>query len=272
MSLPRYVELETSRFCNRRCVWCPNHLTGERGVQELMDWPTFQAVIQSLSCRGYDGWLAFHNYNEPLANPRIIDEVAFARVHLARAGLSIFTNGDYLNAELFDGLVSAGLTQMRITIYPPPLHDGAPSHARLWQWLEKRTFLRSGEWSEALLRQGPALVLKKPLAIDLIFPDVSRYYDRGGTLHTLSIANRVTPCFLTSHSLSIDYHGDIKMCCNIVTGHAAHEPYLFGNVREYDPIETWNSPRFTEIRQLHRQAQWSMTPICSTCRQEIAMS
>lgn len=270
MNLPRYIEVETSRFCNRRCVWCPNHISAERGVQELMEWATFRAIIQSLARRDYGGWLAFHNYNEPLANPRITDEVAFAREHLARAGLTVFTNGDYLTAELFGGLAAAGLTQMRVTLYPRYGHDSTPSHERLWRWLDERAFLRGTEWSEAVLRQGPALVTEKPVAIELISPDVSRYYDRGGTLPALSLASRATPCHLTSHSLSIDYRGDVKMCCNIVTGHAGHEPYFLGNVREHDPVEIWESPRFAEIRRLHRRAQWSATPVCATCRQEIA--
>jgi MoaA/NifB/PqqE/SkfB family radical SAM enzyme len=270
-NVPRYIEIETSRYCNRRCSWCPNHISKERGTQELMDWSMLQSVIQSLSRRRYEGWLGFHNYNEPLANPRIIQEVASAREHLAHAALTIFTNGDYLTAELFHGLVAAGVTQIRVTVYPHPLHT-APSHASLWQWLEKRTFLHSGEWNEVVLRQGPALVLDKPVALEIISPDVSRYYDRGGTVPALSIARRTTPCFITSHSLSIDYCGDIKMCCNVVTHHAPHRQYLFGNVRECDPIDVWNSPRFAEVSREHRQARWSGTPICATCRQEIEWS
>lgn len=272
MKLPRYVEVETSRFCNRRCVWCPNHLFEKRQTQELMDWSTFQSIVYSLSRYDYTGWFAFHNYNEPLANPRIIDEVAFARKHLAHAGLTIFTNGDYLTTDLFDDLAAAGLTQMRVTVYPRSFGDNVSSHARLWSWLDKRAFLRNREWTETVLRQGPALVLHDPVAIDLISPDINRYYDRGGTLPSLSIENRASPCFLTSNSLSIDYCGNLKMCCNVVTGHAPHEAYLFANVRECDPIETWNSPRFAEVRRLHEQSDWSTTPICSTCRQEIVKS
>jgi hypothetical protein len=272
MNLPRYIEVETSRFCNRRCVWCPNHISSERGTQELMDWATFQCVIRSLALRHYDGWLAFHNYNEPLANPRIVDEVAFAREQLGGASLTVFTNGDYLTAELFAALVMAGLTQMRITIYPSPNHDVPPSQTHLWEWLDRRPFLRGAEWSEVILRQGPALVLDKPIAIELISPAISRYYDRGGTLPALSHGPRMTPCFLTSHSLSIDYRGEIKMCCNIVTGHVEHDRYFFGNVLHCDPIETWNSPDFAGIRRLHRLADWSATPVCVTCCQEIAKS
>jgi radical SAM protein with 4Fe4S-binding SPASM domain len=266
---PRYVEVETSRYCNRQCGWCPNHLSLERRSQELMDWSIFQAVIESLSRHCYDGWLAFHNYNEPLANPRIFREIAFAREQLPQAKTTIFTNGDYLTADLFDELVEAGLAQMRITVYPQTPSAEAPSHASLWRWLKRRPFLHEADWKEVSARQGPGLVLEQPVAIEIISPDISRYYDRGGMLPALSIAGRSTPCFLTSNSLSIDYRGDIKMCCNIVTGQASHEQYLFGNVRDRDPIDTWNSPRFAEVRREHRRADWSDTPICRTCRQEL---
>ncbi len=237
-----------------------------------MDSSMFQAIIGSLSRWRYEGWLAFHNYNEPLANPRITQEVALARGQLPNAKLAIYTNGDYLTSETLEELVAAGLTQMRVTVYPRASCDGAPSHGHLWQWLEKKAFLRRGDWSEAFLRQGPALVRENPVAIELISPDVSRYYDRGGMLPVLSIPHRSTPCFLTSHSLSIDYLGNIKMCCNMVTGHAPHERYMFGNVKEYDPIDLWNSPHFTQVRWYHRRARWTGTPICVTCRQEVPQS
>jgi radical SAM protein with 4Fe4S-binding SPASM domain len=233
-----------------------------------MDWSTLQSVIKSLSRHDYEGWLAFHNYNEPLANPRIIREVASARQQLAHAALTIYTNGDYLTDDLFRELTIAGVAQMRITVYPHPLHNGETSHASLWQWLEKRPFLQGGRWNEVILRQGPALVKDNRMALEIISPDISRYYDRGGTLPALSISREDRPCFITSHSLSIDYRGDIKMCCNVVTHHSPHQQYLFGNVRECDAIDVWNSPRFAAIRRAHRQSKWSDTPICATCRQE----
>ena len=270
MHLPSYIEVETSRLCNRQCEWCPNHFSEDRAVQKLMDWSIYLSVLRSLSRHQYKGWLCFHNYNEPLANPRLVREVAVAKRLLPMAHFSVYTNGDFLTNELFNALLSVGLTEMRITVYPRSPSTDSPSHAGLWQWLEARPFLKIRGFRQVSVRQGLALVTDCPMSVIIISPDVTRYYDRGGTLPALSIKNRSAPCLLTSRSQSIDHRGDIKMCCNIVTGHQAHRRYFYGNAQEHDPIEVWNSTRYSDIRARHRRADWIDSPICATCRQEIA--
>jgi len=268
MRLPKYIEVETSRFCNRQCEWCPNHVFKDRTIEELMAWALFEKVIDSLSSHDYCGWLAFHNYNEPLANPRLVREVGFARQHVKQARLTVYTNGDYLTSQLLDVLASAGLSEMRVTVYPRTIGESS-SHEQLWQWLRKKHFLKREKWREVTVRQGPALELPGSLSVLLISPEVGRYYDRGGILPSLSIAKRTKPCLMTSHSLSVDYEGNIKMCCNVVARCDAHRPYVLGNVKERDLIEVWNSQQFDVLREHHLRADWSTTPICSGCRQEI---
>lgn len=261
MSLPNYIEIETSRFCNRRCDWCPNHSLKNRTVQELLPWDYLERATISLAAAQYCGWLAFHNYNEPLENPRLLEEMRIVHRLLPDANLAIYTNGDQLTQGLFDDLVSAGLCQMRVTIYPKNRRRSNPSHEILRAWLNRRSFLAKLAWSQILARQGPALVHKGPPELILISPDVSQYYDRGGTIPWLSRQIRTAPCLLTSNSLSIDYLGNIKMCCNVVTGHTAHEEHFLGNVARDDLVEVWNSNRFNAIRQKHIRADWSATQI-----------
>jgi len=79
VGLPRYVEVETSRRCNRSCAWCPNGEHTVRRRQELMDWTLFRRIVDELGALDYGGWLAFHNYNEPLANPRLHAELGLLR-------------------------------------------------------------------------------------------------------------------------------------------------------------------------------------------------
>lgn len=74
----RYVEVETSRYYNRTCTWCPNGHTHARRTQELMDWQVFTTITAELGAAGFDGFFAFHNYNEPLANPRLSQEITQA--------------------------------------------------------------------------------------------------------------------------------------------------------------------------------------------------
>lgn len=268
--IPAYVEIETSRYCNRTCDWCPNGHLNNRRVQELMPWDTFCHVLQSLSLRNYDGWLALHNYNEPLANPRLLEELTHARRILPSAKLSIFTNGDDLSDEVYWALVAATVSYIRITVYPSNATGRDRSHQRLWKWLKNKPVFSSKTWIQTEVRQGLALETHDDLWVQLINPVIDNYYDRGGTVISLSAPSRTNPCFLTSKSLSIDYKGRIKMCCNVVTGHEAHEGYFIGDAAKDDVIEVWNSRRFTTLRTKHLQADWSLSPICNTCTQRTA--
>lgn len=269
MRIPQYVEVETSRYCNRVCEWCPNASLNDRRIQELLPWSCLEAVVTSLAKVAYGGWFAFHNYNEPLANPRIIDEVALVSRVLPSARPSIFTNGDRLTDDIFAKLAANGLAHMRVTVYPRKRARQKPSFEALWMWLERRPFLRSKAWKQVTLRQGPALMYGGPPEIVLICPEIDGYYDRGGTVQWLSAAQRHAPCYLTSRSLSIDYLGNIKMCCNVVTGADTHREHMLGNVKDIDVIDVWNSPAFEAIRERHTRSDWSTTTICRTCTQEL---
>ncbi len=267
--IPNYIEIETSSLCNRRCKWCPNYVVHGRSKQQLMPWSFFSKALYSLSSCNYDGWLAFHNYNEPLANPRIFEELRFARAVLNNAKIAIYTNGDYLSSDKFNRLVSLKIKQVRVTIYPIEKNMGQYSHENLWRWINKRSFLKIFEWDEELVRQGAALICNGDFEIILISPCIDNYYDRGGIIPFLSIEKRTKPCFLTSNSLSIDYMGQIKMCCNVVSNYDKHQQYILGNTQDNDILEVWNSNSFNIIRSCHKNSDWSNTDICRYCRQEI---
>jgi hypothetical protein len=61
------------------------------------------------------------------------------------------------------------------------------------------------------------------------YPQIGRYNDRGGTaLVPVTIPRlRADPCGMTSTSLSVDYRGFVKMCCNVIPDSTAeHGRYL----------------------------------------------
>lgn len=272
IDLPKYVEIETSRFCNRLCAWCPNSVLLNRRYQELMRWDYLKMALMSLSRHDYSGWLAFHNYNEPLANPRLVSEIELAVELLPKSSPAIYTNGDLLTETLFAQLLTAGVRQIRITIYPKrndPTHRG---HRRLWSWIRRRSFLADLPWEEGTAKQGAVLRHVGDLEIIVINPEIDGYYDRGGTIAWLSSSRQNAPCFLTSHSLSVDFAGNVKMCCNVVSGNEAHTQYVIGNIAATDLVALWNSPQFADIRSRHRVSDWSKSPICGTCTQHIDFS
>jgi len=234
-----------------------------------MDWSVFCRIVDSLHFANYDGWFAFHNYNEPLYNERLLDEIAVVRERLPQAKPCIYTNGDRLDAEMHQKLCSLGVRNIRVTLYTSAQKSNKPSFSPIWEWLTYKDLDKVGNWQESLARQGLALEVLDECHTQVILPDLSKYYDRGGIISSLSTQARMKPCYLTSNSMAIDYKGHIKMCCNVVEARDDHKAFILGNAATDELMSIWRSDTLERMRALHLRAQWASTPICQKCRQEV---
>lgn len=268
----RYVEVETSRYCNRTCDWCPNGHTDARRVQQLMDWDHFTKITAELGAAGFEGFFAFHNYNEPLANPRLDQEIAQVRSDVARAKPAVYTNGDLFDRDVLERMSAAGVAYVRVTRYPHRA-DVIPKYEILRRWLAK-TKLTSPDfrWRFARVRQGLAAVWTDPdsgMKVEVIRPSIATYNDRGGTAVVAPAPARTAPCRMTETSLSVDYRGRMKMCCNVVPEGVQHGEYVVGGVATHSLAELWLHPTMVDWRERHARADWSRSPACATCVQAL---
>jgi len=107
------ITLEISNRCNYayRHKKCPLHgqiepsYISEHVVREIMAF---------LDKQQYTGIIAFHNYCEPLMDPRLF---MFLDLCPQNCKILIMTNGFMINQQLFDELVAHGVTQLDITSY-----------------------------------------------------------------------------------------------------------------------------------------------------------
>lgn len=269
LQLPNYVEIETSRYCNRRCGWCPNGSYDSRRTQELMPWPLLVKVFEELKALGYKGWLAFHNYNEPLANPRLLQEIEEARARLPLCPTSLFSNGDLLTPALLNKLAEAGLNYLRVTLYPSQMalkRGDAPSLACIERWLGIKELTGYTTWVPQEVRQGSAVIGERGgLRFEVISPDLRTYNWRGGTAPAITGRSRSLPCYMTYHSASIDFRGSMKMCCNVFPEAPSHESYVIGNIGEASFEELWASKAMHQYRAAHARVDWSLSAICQGC-------
>jgi hypothetical protein len=269
--LPKYTEIETSRKCNRTCTWCPNGEHPVRREQELMDWGLYQDLTVQLGEAGYAGWLAFHNYNEPLLNPRLPKEIRQAREAAPLAKPAIFTNGDALNREMLAELTDAGVYSIRVTRYPHSA-DTPPSYEAIRAYLEK-VGLAGLSFEYAPVRQGlGALSEVHGVQLEVISPAITATYNtRGGSVTTLPLLAkaRTAPCLMTATSLVVDYRGAVKMCCCVYPESAGHEQYVLGSVREHRLLDLWRSEAMNAYRAAHANADWSLSPACASCTQPL---
>lgn len=269
----RYVEVETARYCNRTCPWCPNGHTGARRVQQLMPWPLLAKVAAELGEAGFAGFFALHNYNEPLANPRLHDELGLLRAAAPDARPAIYTNGDLLKRDGLERLLAAGVRYVRVTRYPHRA-DVAPTEAALRRWLAQAGLADAFGWRLGPVRQGLAARWEDEavgVLVEVIGPQVATYNDRGGTAAVpVQASPRTQPCQMTATSLSVDYRGTVKMCCNVIPDSAPeHERYAVGSAADATLAELWNSDAMTTWRARHAVADWSASPACRTCVQAL---
>jgi hypothetical protein len=272
LALPRYVEVETSRRCNRACAWCPNGENDARRSQELMDWGLFRRVVDELGTLEFAGWLAFHSYNEPLLNGRILDEISYVRATTPAARPAIYSNGDVLTYDLFHRLVAAGVAYIRVTRYPRHARI-APSYDKIKEWLSRAGLADEYGWQFQPVRQGLAAVVQDGgFRAEVISPAiVGAYNNRGGSVTTLPVLTKIRtgPCLMTATSAVIDYRGRMKMCCCVYPETPAHAGYVIGDLHTSTFMQLWASAQMGAYRKAHARADWSLSPACATCTQPL---
>lgn len=272
LALPRYVEVETSRRCNRTCTWCPNAEHSVRRTQEIMDWHLFRRVVDELGALEYGGYLAFHNYNEPLLNRRILDEISYVRATVSDARPAIYSNGDVLDYALFHRLIDAGVGYLRVTRYPRTA-DTPASYDTVRAWLRRAGITDELPWRFEPVRQGLAAVADTGTCrVEVISPEIiGAYNNRGGAVTTLPllVKTRTEPCLMTATSAVIDYRGRMKMCCCVYPEAPAHAGYVIGDLHTATFAELWGSAQMSAYRQAHARADWSLSPACASCVQPL---
>ena len=117
------VAIELSNLC--QYAWlhkkCPLHLQAASPfrVKEPVVLPAriVYSIIDILGRHDYDQKLSFHQYNEPLMDPRLFLFLEYAKKHCPGAGVEIVTNGHYLDLTLAKELEAAGVQILLVTLY-----------------------------------------------------------------------------------------------------------------------------------------------------------
>lgn len=250
---PVFIEVETSTFCNRTCSWCPNGHNERGRTRQYMASEVWDSLLVDLRSRGYSGWFAFHNYNEPLADPAIYRRIADARVALPDASLAIYTNGDYRKAGELERLVDEGVSEVRVTLYPKTNNEN-----REPSWIEVETFVEECFPNAAIEdRSGPrrleGIFFIGLTRFVIVVPRVEQYSNRAGNVSyplLLRPFQRSGSCYLPNWAAAIDVWGNVKLCCQIYDVTDPSEAgYLMGNVGESGFFDVWTSSKMNQARE-----------------------
>ncbi len=237
----REVQVEIFSYCNRVCPYCPVSTVNRRqGNRHIRD-DHFQKIIAGLGEIGYDRRLGVSLYNEPLADRTVLERIAAFRAALPKALIYCFSNGDYLDRDYLRALTSAGLNELFVSIHLSP--EQPYDDDKIIAAMDKIAVSSGLTFNVRQVIPGirmAAEAVHDGLRIEVLALDyLTHGQDRGALMGNIdNIQPRQAPCGRPFETFVVSCGGDIIPCCQIFAERPEHNPYIVGNLSDFDDIFT----------------------------------
>ncbi len=263
------IEIGTTNVCNRKCQSCPVG-TGDIADQLTNSAITdhnFDKILNNLSpFKNKRVSLSLHEYNEPLKDKEILNKYQQVRVEFPNAYLKLFTNGDLIHKDKknfysINQLLNAGIDHIRISIY-----DAAPEKSRVFERIgisaDSFSVLHNSqknrtEFTHYISHNG------RLAQIRVLFLSTQKLSNRGGIIASSESTARMGVCSLPGRSLSIDYLGNLKMCCNV--HHMESGAAIYGSLINTSITSILMSESHTKMRNKTLKGDYSGLEKCKVC-------
>ena len=242
-NLFKEIEFETTAYCNRKCVYCPNVDFERFGEHEnfLMKQEVFENLVQQLKDLNFSGLISPHLYGEPMSDPRMLEWCRYIKNHLPKSKLKIVTNGDYLNDKNFNNFLKNDLDIFYISKHAKKLKKPCRD----------------------LLENLDSQTLKKHILVQDFFSDFNNdqemFANRGGTIEIEKKKLPPVNCSYATYPV-INTLGDLILCCQDF-----HNKYVFGNIMDKHLKDIWFDPKNLKIRKRIYDYKFDLK-ICKDCR------
>ena len=264
---PPIVRIETTNACNARCIICP-HRDLRRAIVRMED-GLYGRLIDECSQAGCRE-VHLHNFGEPLLDKQLEDRVSYAKRKGIRK-VKIFSNGSLLTPDRAEGLIRAGLDEVKISfdgatreeferIRPPLKFDVVVENIR--QLVKLRNESRSSlkihvACCSTTDKQGTMRMLEK-IVDGFAF----------GKIHNWSSGEQTNghgrlrkPCSRLWRTMTILANGDVALCCLDYDGR-----HLLGRIDEKTTIaDVWNNSDYRKVRKCHQNARQDEIALCKDC-------
>jgi radical SAM protein with 4Fe4S-binding SPASM domain len=284
-SLPDVFAIESTNYCNIRCVMCP------RGEPDVMD-RALGNMSDDVFHQIVDGWNLFsepcwfHWFGEPLMHPRLFEQIAYAK-SAGVANLGISSNATLLTEKNRERILDSELdtlmlcidgadavTYERIRKSTTFTYDAVCENVRAFLELRRRrgrstphTILQiiameeTRDQLDAFKAQWSASG-----ADEILFKTYTAWGNQGDTdFASLSPHEQIAqlravrkhPCWNMWSSVVIAWDGTVVPCC-----YDYNAVMPMGNVRTQSLAEIWNGEAYRSLRA----AELAGTNANSLCR------
>ncbi len=226
-ALFNHIEIETINRCNGGCSFCPVNRNADPREKAVMSRELFEDIVGQLEELQYSGRFTTFSNNEPLLDDRIVDFNRYARQHLPKARMHMYTNGTLMTLDKFLAL-SEVLDELIIDNYHQQLQLIGPVK-EIVEYIEAHPELE--------LNKKVTVVLRKPQEI---------LTSRGGDAPNRKelVEYPDDRCLLPYKQMIVRPTGLVSLCCNDALG-----KWTLGDLTKESITDVWYGTKFTKVRE-----------------------
>ena len=238
--LPCLISIETINRCNSTCEFCPANKNNESRLFAKMSEELFKKIILELEELGYEGYLNLYVNNEPFMDTRIEEWYAYAKKHLPKAKMLLYTNGTLITMERFKRIIPY-IDKIIINNYSDKyeLHNNIEE---IYQFVKETPEY----WDKDITIQ--IRYIKEILT------------NRAGTAPNKNAEKRNRKiCIMPFTDFTIYPNGVVGLCCS-----DALEKTNYGNLNDSTLYEIWSGSKYDELRRTigTDRSQYSFCKYC----------
>jgi len=219
--------------------------------------------------------VAFAGLAEPLLDRHLLERITYVRKVSPEKRIEMYTNGVLLTPERFEALKSAGLHIIVISLNAA----SAEQHERL-MGLKGKYDLVCANADYAIAHRGSMYVDVRAVVggDDFTLEDARAFIKRWGAVplggHGKLISERnwagenrtvvdFDPnecCKRALEQISVHRDGRVNLCC-----YDPRSVYSFGDLKTQTLREVYNSAKYVQFREWHRDNEAAKHPLCAVC-------
>lgn len=232
------ISIESNSFCNRSCSFCTR--TSDNREKARMPEELVHKVLYELAEIEYKGLISFHFYNEVFTDKRIFS--FFEKCQELGLNNYLFTNGDFLTADVVRKLSTYNIKEFVLSIYDWETDEDFQEKCNEF---DRELKLKDYPWDFYIVKGGEN------------FGNRAGYVQHKEEELPLPIA---AGCSKIEKKLDIKYDGSVVMCC--LDYYGLHK---IGDIRHDNIIDIW----YGQIRQKQiadlRKGLRKCYKLCSKC-------
>lgn len=275
--MPLQLQLETSAYCNAKCIFCP--YPQMKRPHGFMDMHLFHKIIDDAAHIPLIEDITLTGLGEPLLDKHIIERIRYIRQKVPfNVTITAYTNGTYLTEQMAMDLVDAGISILYVSMNAI---DARRRSAIMKLDDFEKVVAQTRRAIEIFKTFGSnqTVVVKAIQEKDLMeSTDPQRFLemwngpvDQGGNGFLHMEGNwagairpmRVRPetsCNRAIGEIMVLWDGRVSLCCFDGEGEV-----IFGDLNKQTIREVYNSEKALAYRVAHAEGRRGSLRLCSTC-------